>query len=320
MKKSGFTPAFSLTEILTATAILSIMFTIMFGILQQTSRGWQAANRKVEAAQVARMALEQIASDLESCVAVATNNVPLPNGSFTNYAFGFVHSDNAASLPDMDNATFPLSPPNDLMFVVTPYAGSLRAGTEDLAEVGYIPVRVAQTTNGMKKGRYVLLRHFPTSPNLQTVSLLTDFLTAPASWETTPAGVNATNRLPFVDNCLRFDVRFFYSPANNPSQVLTSLTWGRPQTDGTWGPAGVHPADAPAGLPRAAEVTLCVVDDRTAERLARLAPDGLSATDLGKLGNIPDTLEEVSREDVKATLREGMTTFRRRIAFKNGQP
>ena len=59
-------PSFTLVEILVATAILSILMAIMFGILQQTSAGWQAANRRVEASQVARLAMDQIASDLEN--------------------------------------------------------------------------------------------------------------------------------------------------------------------------------------------------------------------------------------------------------------
>ena len=306
MKHPGSTPAFSLTEILTASAILAVMFAIMFGILQQTSKGWQAANRKVEASQVARMALEQIARDLEFCMAVATNNVPVPSGATVNYAFGFVHGDEATSLPGMDLATFPLSSPNDLLFLVTPYAASLRSASADLAEVGYIPVRVTQTTNGMKRGRYYLLRHFPVSTDTNDPTnsfagqliLNTDFLANPTGWETTPAAVNATNRLPFVDNCLRFDVKFIDGTG------ATNATWPRPG-DPNW-----------TGLPRAAEITLCVVDDRTAERLARIAPEGLGA----ELGNLPDNVDAMAQEEVKATLREGVTTLRRRVSFRNGQP
>ena len=77
-----------------------------------------------------------------------------------------------------------------------------------------------------------------------------------------------------------------------------------------------NPAGVP-GLPRAAEITLSVLDERAAERLARLLPTGLAAEDLGK---IPDNLDGISREDVKATLREGLTTFRRQVTFRNGQP
>ena len=102
----GASRSFTLTEILTATAVLSVLFTIMFGILQQTSKGWQAANRRVEASQAVRLALDQICQDLENCVVVnrtnlllpTTTNTPSEGGttsafSSTNYAFGFVHLD-----------------------------------------------------------------------------------------------------------------------------------------------------------------------------------------------------------------------------------
>ena len=311
MKRSGSTPAFSLTEILAATAILSVMFAIMFGILQQTSRGWQAANRKVEASQVARMALDQIARDIGSAVAVATNNLRLPNGLDASYGFGFVHLDSAATLT---NVTLPLTPPNDLLFVVTSDAGSSSQGQPDLAEAGYFSVHAASQTNNMEAGHYYLIRHwYPAATNSDY-----DILSNPLGWESTPAQVGGTSkRQVFVDNCLRFDVRFLYSPTTGPAGVRTNNTWGRPQTNGAWGPAGLHPADAPAGLPREAQITLCVLDERTAQRLARIEPNGLSAEELGK---IPDQLDQITSGPVKATLREGLTTFRRRVTFQNGQP
>lgn len=322
MKPVAASTSFSLTEILAATAILSVMFAIMFGILQQTSKGWQAANRKVEASQVARLALEQIASDLESCVAVSMTNVPLPDGTTRDYAFGFFHENSPTSLTGMDNARFPFSEGSDLLFVVIPFAASLQSGSEDLMEVGYLPVRATQTTLGMKAGRHYLLRHFPTVGSLVSVSPQTDFLTNP-SWYTTPGEINATNRLPFVDNCLLFDVRFVFAPldgAGQRGQLTNSPTWGQPSLTATNGWAGL-PADAAPGLPHAAQITLAVVDDRTAERLDRLRPDGLGA-DLARLTNASG-IEGVTGDNaaaVQATLREGLTILRRTVLFRASQP
>jgi len=311
--------AFTLTEILAATAILSVLFSIMFGILQQTSRGWQAANRRVEASQVARLAMDQIASDLENCVAVAQSNVIVPGrGTPTNYGYGFVHSNRA----DMNQGWLPtsinISRPNDFIFVVTPYSPSLNLGTGDLCEVGYIPIFVASQTgfSTMRGGRYVLLRHLPmtngrgntTVTNAQPVN---DFLANSAGWESTPSGVDTVNRLPFVDNCIKFDIRFTYVDANG--QIQTSETWGRPTINGnnvSWqgNPAGV------TGLPLAADIQMCVIDERTAERIWRIR--GMTALDLPEKEGIPTNWSAV-REDLRTTLQESVLTLERRVYFKN---
>jgi len=316
MKRIFSSGSFTLVEILAATGILSILMTIMFGILQQTSAGWQAANRRVEASQVARLALDQIASDLENCVAVAQTNVSVPGvNTPRNYAYGFVHS----NAPEMNQPwlanSINISRPNDYIFVVTPYAPSLTLGTGDLCEVGYIPIFVASQTgfSTMRGGRYVLLRHMPLqyasgNTTVTNAQPLNDFLTAATSWETTPAGVSTTNRLPFVDNCLKFQVEFFYT---NASGVLfTNASWGRPTISGTWAgnPAGVQ------GLPLGAVITMCVVDERTAERIWRVR--GMNALDLPEKEGIPTNWMAV-RADLRSTLQGSVLTFQRRIYFKN---
>lgn len=309
---------FTLTEILAATGILSILFTIMFGILQQTSQGWQAANRRVEASQVARLAMDQIASDLENCVAVAQANVLLPGrGTPTNYAYGFVHS----NAPGMNQSWLPssinISQPNDFIFVVTAYPPSLNLGAGDLCEVGYIPIFVASQTgySTMRAGRYVLLRHLPltnagtaTVTNAQPVN---DFLANSSGWEGTPSGVDTVNRLPFVDNCIKFDIKFVYTNASG--QILTSDTWGRPTRSGNTVTWQGNPAGA-SGLPMAADIQMCIVDERTAERIWRIR--GMTALDTPEKAGIPTNWSAV-RPDLRNTLQESVLTLERRVYFKN---
>lgn len=320
-------PSFTLVEILAATAVLSILFSIMFSILQQTSKGWQAANRRVEASQVARLALDQIASDLENCVAVAqgglvpgTNNRPFR----TNYGFGFFHS----NAPPMNQSWLPasinISEPNDFIFVVTPYNPSQNLGTGDLCEVGYIPIFVA-TSNGystMRGGRYVLLRHMPMTNGAgnQTVTNaqpLTDFLRRSADWESTTdlqgrELVTTTQRLPFVDNCVKFDIKFIYT--NAQGIPVTSDTWGRPTVEGTnirWvgNPGGF------SGLPLAADIQMCVIDDKAAERIWRLR--GMRALDKNEKTNIPANWAAINDATVRRILQESVLTLERRVFFKN---
>jgi len=311
--------AFTLTEILAATAILSVLFSIMFGILQQTSRGWQAANRRVEASQVARLAMDQIASDLENCVAVTQANVAVPGKTTrNNYAYGFVFSNQ----PGMNQSWLPtsinISMPNDFIFVVTPYNPSLNLGTGDLCEVGYIPVFVASQTgySTMRGGRYYLLRHLPLTNGSGNSSVtnaqpVNDFMDNSSQWETTPNVVNTTTRLPFVDNCIKFDIKFIYTNASG--QTLTNDTWGRPTLSGStvnWvgNPSGV------TGLPVAADIQMCVVDERTAERIWRIR--GMTALDRPEKEGIPTNWMAV-RPDLRTTLQESVLTLERRVYFKN---
>lgn len=319
MKTLPTSSSFTLTEILAATAILSVMFSIMFGILQQTSRGWQAANRRVEASQVARLAMDQIASDLENCVAVAQANIPLPNGARVNLAFGFVHS----NAPGMSQAWLPtsinISRPNDFIFVVTPYNPSLNLGTGDLCEVGYLPIFVASQTgySTMRAGRYVLLRHLPLTfvgggnSTVTNAQPMNDFLVNSAAWETTPTGVSTTNRLPFVDNCIKFDIKLLYTNANG--RILTNDTWGRPTIIGNTVTWQGNPPNV-SGLPLAADIQMCVIDEKTAERIWRIR--GMTALDLAEKDGIPTNWSAV-RPDLRSTLQESVLTLQRRVYFKN---
>ena len=314
-------PSFTLVEILVATAILSILMAIMFGILQQTSAGWQAANRRVEASQVARLAMDQIASDLENCVAVAQANVALPRlgGTTTNYAYGFVHANQASAVQSwlVSSGDIKISEPNDYIFVVTPYLPSLNLGTGDLCEVGYIPIFVSKQDgySTMRGGRYVLLRHMPlqfsagneTVTNAQPVN---DFITQ-ANWHETPTGVSTTNRVPFVDNCLKFNVQFFYT--NSGGVLVTNATWGKPTVTGanaSWvgNPAGIQ------GLPLGAVITMCVVDERSAERLNRLSSG--NALSAAVISSIPTNWSAVPA-NLRSTLQTSVLTLERRIYFKN---
>jgi type II secretory pathway pseudopilin PulG len=325
MKVPASDRSFTLVEILAATGILSVLMAIMFGILQQTSRGWQAANRRVEASQVARLALDQIASDLENCVAVGQGGVPVPGmNNPANYAFGFVHA-NAPGMNDLPGmGAVNISRPNDTIFVVTPYPQSLCLGAGDLCEVGYIPAYNSARTNvgSMRPGRYYLLRHFPFSPTnpagsgsfSDTIGFRpnNDFLRNPGRWEQTPAGTSQTNFLPIVDNCLKFNITFFYTNSNGV--MFTNVpSWGRPTPQGgsvRWvgNPAGVE------GLPLGAVIQMCLVDDRTGERIWRVR--GNTALDLPEKEGIPTNWMAV-REDLRRTLQESVLTLERRVYFKN---
>jgi len=317
--------SFTLTEILTATAVLSVLFTIMFGILQQTSKGWQAANRRVEATQAVRLALDQICRDLENCVVVNRSNILLPtttnrpaeggSGSpygITNYSFGFVHFNQPSpqqSWLARGTGSVLVSSPNDCIFVVTTVSPSLGTGGGDLAEIGYVPAWVIGSASSpgygnTPQGRYVLLRSFSATNGLPD----NDFLANSTNWESTP-GVQYANNIenfsPVVDNCLGFDITFLYRIANGP----LSTTNGWPRTAPGW-----------PGLPLAADITLCVTDERTAARLFQLV--GTRGLTSAEISNVvasvtnPGVWTNIQNVAVRNVLREGVLGFQRRIYFR----
>lgn len=313
-----FRPAFTLTEILAATAILSVMFTIMFGILQQTSKGWQAANRRVEASQAARLALEQIAADLENCVAFIATNMPVEPANPRNrsYAFGFVHLNACAGSGDSwYSSETPPSLPNDAIFIAAPRPASVNSSGSDLTTVGYAPLFVARAGGfaNTPEGRYVLCRSFPVSNGIPIQSF-----TNSSTWETfTPVREGGASTLPnffpIVDHCVRFEIRFVYYDTSG-SLRTNATTWGRPDTNSPTGWSGL-PSGARPGLPLAADITLAVLDDRTAERLYRI--QGRTVLPAGTIELIPTNLAAISQTNVQRTLQEGLTWFHRRVYFKN---
>lgn len=337
--------SFTLVEVLTATAVLSILFSIMFGILQQTSKGWQAANRRVEASQVARLALDQIGSDLENCVAITAGNLPVPgrDGATTNYAFGFVHADrpnfqtDVVATDSLPQSGVNISMPNDYIFVVTPYGPSISMGTGDLCEVGYVPVYVVRALgySSVRQGRYVLLRHLPlrfstTNTTVANAQQVSDFLVNSSSWFLTPKlrdGLNPQtdgvprNFFPIVDNLIAFNVDFLHrNPAG--TGLLVSSNWGRPTLQGTNATWQGNPTGA-TGLPLAADITLCIFDEKAAERLMRIPGRGVNrALDLSEKQAVSQTPVDWSRvtADVRSTLQESVMTLKRRVFFKNAQP
>ena len=154
------------------------------------------------------------------------------------------------------------------------------------------------------QGRYVLIRSFAATNGLPN----NDFLTNSLAWETTP-GVQYANNIenfsPFVDNCVGFDITFVGRA--NVTQTFPTNSW--PRVSSTW-----------PGLPVAADITLCVMDERTAARVFQLVgTPGLSPTDISNVvvavtnGAAWTNISNVALRNV---LREGVLGFQRRVYFR----
>ena len=61
--------AFTLLEVLVATAVLALMMAFLFNLLGSSAKLWEIGNKKMEAAQAARVGLNFMASDLKNAFA-----------------------------------------------------------------------------------------------------------------------------------------------------------------------------------------------------------------------------------------------------------
>lgn len=304
---------FSLLEVLVASAVLALLMAFTLGMVQQTVSSWETASRKMEGSQAARLAMDRIAQDLENAF-VADGAIRRPQDIiFTDppnlvNAANFVHINNASALPGNRPSGISTTAGSDQIFVFST-AGANAISDNPWLEVGYIPVFIApnaQSRFTMAGGRYYLTRHSPpltTSggirrplTNSEGAVLFSNSLPLTDATLTnwiTNTGFQTFNRVPIVDHCIHFDVKFI--DANG-------------QTNDTW--------NNRTELPRAGVITMVVLNDRAAARLAQIRPSGLSASELAMATNLslPDT-----NDAVQNTLREGREILTRSFHFRNSR-
>lgn len=149
------TAAFTLVELMTATAITTIMLLAMTGIFDQSMKAWRLSSRRADAERDVRAALTLLRRDLAG--AVVTTNYPMWVGE-TNLARVGIASANQPNL----------APPTGTMGVVWTNVSSplffctLRrsdaSGNGDLAGVGYYVAWDAAANDG--RGAYNLYRYY----------------------------------------------------------------------------------------------------------------------------------------------------------------
>lgn len=301
---------FSLLEVLVASAVLVLLMGFTLGIVQQTVGSWEAASRKLEGSQAARLALDRISQDLENAfvasnVVRASTNLIFSNPPNLVNAANFVHVNNASSLPGGNPSGMSAPPGSDQVFVFST-TGAAGVSDSPWVEAGYIPVyiaRDAQSRFTMAGGRYYLTRHAPPlasgdRPVTNSEGSVMFSNSLPLTNATQTNWINNTafqtfNRVPIVDNCIHFNVEFI--DANG-------------QTNATW--------TNRTQLPKAGVVTMVVLNDRAAARLAQIRPNGLSASELQLATNVALT---DTNNAVQNTLREGREILTRTFQFRNSR-
>ena len=287
---------FTLLEMLTAIAVLSLMMVFMFNIAGQSVRAWETGGRRMETAQAGRIGMNLLASELRYAFAgVATNSGTSATAVFSNFAT-FVATN---GLPGETSDSLAAVPGSQSLFFISPVGPHDADGGVPFAEIGYLPMFITKSIGyrSMAGGSYALVRHgfAPGSTNLD----YQDFYQREApdgAWVTTPSA-EANNRTPLVDNCVRFSLEFASTNGG-----AGSISWTTNWTGQTNLPLGVL-------------VTMLVLDSKSAAKLSQI--NGLNVLDAATIDKATNDTPLVQSDVAARILREGTTVLRRFVPLVN---
>ena len=185
-----FLRGFSLIELLVAMAILSMLMTMMFSLLGGTISVWELGNKRIEAAQTARVGLNIIANDLRRAISDQQISYSTSGGNKTN--------------------TIPFVATSDTLY------GVLATGktNQPFEEFGYMCTKNTDANSVMMTGRYYLVRSYSGTNSgsdfYQQGNVITTFTNSPES------------QFPIIENCIKLE--FSYADTNSGAVVFTN-TW-----------------------------------------------------------------------------------------------
>jgi len=282
--------AFTLLEVLVATAVLALMMAFLFNLLGSSVKIWEIGNKKIEAAQAARIGLNIIANELKNAY-TANETVYTSNGSSRiNYANYFA-TNTPPNTIGLGNATIS-SDSHQIRFITS------RIDTADpLNEIGFQCIYMTgDNMLGMNRNRSYLVRKrvtsgtapifittYPTSANPTPTPTLPDWNPANGGWSFTS---NYQSFQPIIENCIGLKFNYAYQSVN--AVQWTDDPNNIPATGNYW------------RLPLGVLVTVKVIDSRTAEKI-----DQISNGDPAASSNV----------DVLRLIDQGSVTMSRFIPF-----
>jgi prepilin-type N-terminal cleavage/methylation domain-containing protein len=290
--------AFTLLEVLVATAVLALMMTFLFNLLGSSAKLWEIGNKKIEAAQAARVGLNIIAKDLKNAFAGNMTSYTTTGGNITNIA-PFIAIDtpnNAIDFPD--NADAENTNGSHQIFGVFLSGDS----SEPFKEFGFLCVflKSTQGTDPMIGRRYYLVRK---SDHITKDNKPDFYLRAPSSDWATETSVDF---LPIIDNCIRLTFEYY----GDQDQGDYSNPTYSPKWTKSWNPE--NPTDR---LPLGVLVTISVLDSKTAEKIAAINA-GTPLTDL-QISNGLSSSPPATLSDVERLISQGSVTMSRFIPFNS---
>ena len=295
------TSAFTLLEVLVATAVLAMMMAFLFNLLGSSAKLWETGNKRIEAAQAARVGLNIMARDLKNAFAgnmtsytsngmTIYNIAPFLGTSGSNLAVrGDLNGD--ASTADGSDQLFGIRLTND--------------NSDPFEQFGYQCVFITNSLGheNMQAKRYFLVR--------QTNSDAFYFRNSSSNSTAWYDNTSSSSNYPIVDNCIRLRFSYYGNQTSLTDQVTANGTRSF-TTNGTWSanPTTAHP---PLGV----LVTISVLDSKTAEKIAALSNNSpLSATDItAGLDAAAGTAS--TSNDIQRLISQGSVTMSRFIPFNS---
>jgi prepilin-type N-terminal cleavage/methylation domain-containing protein len=277
-----FLRGFSLLELLVAMAILSMLMTMMFSLLGGTISLWEIGNKRIEAAQTARVGLNIIANDLRRAisdqqVSYTTNGTAITNTVpffATNYSTNTIDLGVKAANADGSGQLF----------------GVLATGktNQPFEEFGYLCAYLG-TDDGtnMVGNKYYLVRKYSTNNNADFSTNKADFYLQGNA--TTNFATNSDAFFPIIENCVRME--FSYPVTNASGGIDFTNTW-----------------NSQTNLPLGVLVSVWVLDSRTADKIAAIPSCELSSQQINSITNATPSTDPVDR-----LLQRGAVRMRRFI-------
>jgi prepilin-type N-terminal cleavage/methylation domain-containing protein len=254
---SGFRSrlAFTLLEVLVATAVLALMMTFLFNLLGSSAKLWETGNKKIEAAQAARVGLNIMATDLKNAFA----------GNMTTY------SSNGSTLQNYANYFATDSPPNTIGVgnAITSngshqirFISSTSDPSDPLNEIGYQCVYMTGNNSiGMTPNRSFLVRKRVTSDSASIFIRTNGPAPTSPAWVPANGGWSYTSNYqtfqPIIENCIGLEFIYAYQNGN-------SVEW-------TADPNNNPTPNNYSALPLGVLVKVKVIDSRTAEKIVQIS-------------------------------------------------
>jgi hypothetical protein len=282
------------------------MMTFLFNLLGASAKLWEIGNKKMEAAQAARVGLNIMANDLKNAFA----------GNMTSYTTNGTAMYNISPFKAFGNST---------TTTMGLGGGSVSAdGSQQIAgvtlsnnasipynEFGYMAVFVdnANGINPMIGDRYYLVKKLDSIGDNGSGGQFYFRNSIPDnSWYG-----SSTVFYPIVDNCIRLKLEYYgdedLGDENDPDYS--------PEWTGTWSPT--NPTDR---LPLGVLVTISVIDSKTAVKIAAITKDPLDGDDItAGLNAAAGTGNISSSSTINATIQrliaQGSVTMSRFIPFNS---
>lgn len=259
---------FTLVELLVAMAILAMMLTLMFSMLSGSMAAWDGGNKRIEAAQAARVGLNTIANDLRRAISSQQVSYTANGTAITNTVPFFA----------TDNATIDLGGEGINAIGSQQVFGVLATGkpSQPFEEFGYLCAYL-KTDDGtnMAGNKYYLIRKSATAANANFY----------LGQNVTTTFANDSDALvPVIENCVRLQLSY---PQTNASGAIDTDAAGIFRFTDTW--------TSRTNLPPGILVSVWVLDSKTATKLASLSTTSLTAAQIDSITNSAPASDAISR-------------------------